>query len=115
MLKEYRKLFCHLKHISENILKTHLFYSNLKILSVAIFTGLVKKDEKVFVVAADCTGHGVPGALMSMIGLEIVEKTINEDNIEIPSQDSGGHEQRTWKKHSAGKKILEQLSGMVWI
>ena len=37
-------------------------------------------------VAADCTGHGVPGALMSMIGLEIIEKTINEDNIEIPSR-----------------------------
>jgi serine phosphatase RsbU (regulator of sigma subunit) len=43
------------------------------------------KGDKVFVVAADCTGHGVPGALMSMIGLEIIEKTINEDNIEKPS------------------------------
>ena len=44
------------------------------------------KGDKVFIVAADCTGHGVPGALMSMIGLEIIEKTINEDNIETPSQ-----------------------------
>jgi serine phosphatase RsbU (regulator of sigma subunit) len=50
------------------------------------FYWIGEKDEKVFVVAADCTGHGVPGALMSMIGLEIVEKTINEDNIEIPSK-----------------------------
>ena len=46
----------------------------------------MRKDDKIFVVAADCTGHGVPGALMSMIGLEMIEKTINEDNIEIPSQ-----------------------------
>jgi serine phosphatase RsbU (regulator of sigma subunit) len=44
------------------------------------------KNDKVFIVAADCTGHGVPGALMSMIGLEILEKTISDDNIEIPSQ-----------------------------
>jgi serine phosphatase RsbU (regulator of sigma subunit) len=43
------------------------------------------KKNKVFIVAADCTGHGVPGALMSMIGLEIIEKTINEENIEKPS------------------------------
>ncbi|MGD0753511.1 MAG: SpoIIE family protein phosphatase [Bacteroidales bacterium] len=50
------------------------------------FYWIGEKDEKIFVVAADCTGHGVPGALMSMIGLEIVEKTINEDNIEIPSK-----------------------------
>ncbi|MCX6253006.1 MAG: SpoIIE family protein phosphatase [Bacteroidia bacterium] len=50
------------------------------------FYWIGEKDDKVFVVAADCTGHGVPGALMSMIGLEIIEKTISDDNIEIPSQ-----------------------------
>jgi serine phosphatase RsbU (regulator of sigma subunit) len=50
------------------------------------FFWIGEKNEKVFVVAADCTGHGVPGALMSMIGMEIIEKTINDDNIELPSR-----------------------------
>jgi serine phosphatase RsbU (regulator of sigma subunit) len=50
------------------------------------FYWIGEKGDKVFIVAADCTGHGVPGALMSMIGLKIIEKTINEDNIEIPSK-----------------------------
>lgn len=50
------------------------------------FFWIGEKEDKVFIVAADCTGHGVPGALMSMIGLEIIEKTINEDNIELPSK-----------------------------
>jgi serine phosphatase RsbU (regulator of sigma subunit) len=50
------------------------------------FYWIGEKGEKVFIVAADCTGHGVPGALMSMIGLKLIEKTINEDNIEIPSE-----------------------------
>ena len=50
------------------------------------FYWIGEKDAKIFVVAADCTGHGVPGALMSMIGLEIVEKTINEEEIEVPSK-----------------------------
>ncbi len=27
-----------------------------------------EKDSKIYVAAADCTGHGIPGALMSMIG-----------------------------------------------
>jgi len=49
------------------------------------FYWIGEKGEKIFVVAADCTGHGVPGALMSVIGLEIIDKTINEDNIENPS------------------------------
>ncbi len=50
------------------------------------FYWIGEKGDKIFVVAADCTGHGVPGALMSMIGLKLIEKTINEDNIEIPSR-----------------------------
>ena len=50
------------------------------------FYWIGEKGDKVFVVAADCTGHGVSGALMSMIGLKIIEETINEDNIETPSK-----------------------------
>jgi len=44
-----------------------------------------EKGDKIFVAAADCTGHGVPGALMSVIGLDIITKTILEANIENPS------------------------------
>lgn len=49
------------------------------------FYWIGEKGGRIFIVAADCTGHGVPGALMSMIGLKIIEKTINEDNIDIPA------------------------------
>ncbi len=49
------------------------------------FYWIGEKNGRIFIVAADCTGHGVPGALMSMIGLEIIEKTINEDNIDVPA------------------------------
>jgi serine phosphatase RsbU (regulator of sigma subunit) len=50
------------------------------------FYWIGEKGDKVFIVAADCTGHGVPGALMSMIGLEIIEKTINHDEISTPAK-----------------------------
>jgi len=50
------------------------------------FYWIGEKGDKIFVVAADCTGHGVPGALMSVIGMEIIGKAINEVNIESPSQ-----------------------------
>ena len=49
------------------------------------FYWIGEKGDKIFVVGADCTGHGVPGALMSIIGREIIEKTINQENIEDPS------------------------------
>jgi len=69
------------KHFEDSF----IFYKPKDIVS-GDFYWIGEKNEKVFVVAADCTGHGVPGALMSIIGMEIIEKTINEDNIEIPSQ-----------------------------
>jgi serine phosphatase RsbU (regulator of sigma subunit) len=67
-------------HFSESF----IFFKPKDIVS-GDFYWIGEKGEKIFVVAADCTGHGVPGALMSMIGLKIIEKTINEDNIEKPS------------------------------
>lgn len=35
-----------------------------------------EKNNKVIVVAADCTGHGVPGALMSMIGYNLLNMIV---------------------------------------
>jgi serine phosphatase RsbU (regulator of sigma subunit) len=75
---------------SENYFRKHfedsfIFFKPKDIVS-GDFYWIGEKDEKIFVVAADCTGHGVPGALMSMIGHEIVENTINENKIELPSQ-----------------------------
>ncbi len=44
-----------------------------------------KKTEKhIFIAAADCTGHGVPGALMSMLGSEKLEEAVAQST--IPSQ-----------------------------
>ena len=68
-------------HFSESF----IFFKPKDIIS-GDFYWIGEKNEKIFLVAADCTGHGVPGALMSMIGLELIEKTINEDEIDNPSQ-----------------------------
>jgi len=36
---------------------------------------------KLIVTAADCTGHGVPGALMSMLGISFLEEIVNNREI----------------------------------
>jgi serine phosphatase RsbU (regulator of sigma subunit) len=69
------------KHFSDSF----IFFKPKTIVS-GDFYWIGEKNEKIFIVAADCTGHGVPGALMSMIGIEIIEKTLNVDNILIPSE-----------------------------
>jgi serine phosphatase RsbU (regulator of sigma subunit) len=42
-------------------------------------------DGKVLIAAVDCTGHGVPGAFMSMIGNTLLNQIVNEKKITKPS------------------------------
>jgi serine phosphatase RsbU (regulator of sigma subunit)/ligand-binding sensor domain-containing protein/membrane-bound lytic murein transglycosylase MltF len=35
-----------------------------------------EKGDKVFIAAVDCTGHGVPGALMSMLGISFLNEIV---------------------------------------
>ncbi len=38
------------------------------------------KDDNVIVAAADCTGHGVPGAFMSILGISLLDQITNQVN-----------------------------------
>lgn len=50
------------------------------------FYWYTKKDEKIYIAACDCTGHGVPGAFMSIIGTSLLNETINE-NVSLKPSD----------------------------
>ncbi len=43
-------------------------------------------ENKLIFVAADCTGHGVPGAFMSMIGSSLLSHIVNEKKVLNPAQ-----------------------------
>lgn len=45
-----------------------------------------KKDNKVFIASVDCTGHGVPGAFMSLIGNDLLHQIIHAKNITRPDK-----------------------------
>jgi len=40
-----------------------------------------KNNGKTFIVAADCTGHGVPGAFMSMLGISFLDEIVIKSGI----------------------------------
>ena len=40
-----------------------------------------KTDKKLVITAGDCTGHGVPGALMSMLGISFLGEIVNNRKI----------------------------------
>lgn len=43
-------------------------------------------EESYMLAAADCTGHGVPGAFMSMIGNTLLNEIVNEKGIHQPGE-----------------------------
>ncbi len=62
-----------------------LFFRPKEIVS-GDFYWFTHDGEYVFAVAADCTGHGVPGAFMSMLGNSLFTKIITERKVYEPSQ-----------------------------
>jgi PAS domain S-box-containing protein len=48
------------------------------------FYWFAEKDDFTLIACADCTGHGVPGALMSIIGYSNLSKLVSEQGITSP-------------------------------
>lgn len=44
------------------------------------FYWMTKKGERLYIVAADCTGHGVPGAFMSLLGMSFLDEIIDKES-----------------------------------
>lgn len=57
-----------------------IFYKPLDIVS-GDFYWISQVDSKIIVAVADCTGHGVPGAFMSLIGNTLLNHIVNEKKI----------------------------------
>jgi serine phosphatase RsbU (regulator of sigma subunit) len=66
-------------------LEHFVLYKPLAIVS-GDFYWVTSKGDIQIIIAADCTGHGVPGAFMSMLGVSMLNEIVNEKNITMPDQ-----------------------------
>ncbi|MCU0362114.1 MAG: YfiR/HmsC family protein [Bacteroidales bacterium] len=66
-------------------LEHFVLYKPLAIVS-GDFYWVSKRDRLFIVICADCTGHGVPGAFMSMLGVTLLNEIVNGRNIIMPDQ-----------------------------
>jgi len=76
------------------------------------FYWFAEKDGRAFAVAADCTGHGVPGAFMSMIGSSLLNETVIEKGITDPGQILQGIKNGVIKALRQTGGRLQQKDGM---
>jgi serine phosphatase RsbU (regulator of sigma subunit) len=71
--------------LAENLKNGFVLFKPKDIVS-GDFYWLEKVDGNLFFAAADCTGHGVPGAMVSVICSNALSKALLEENIRIPSK-----------------------------
>ncbi len=50
------------------------------------FVYTAKTDNKIFIAVADCTGHGVPGAFLTLIGYNLLDMLIKREKLTEPPQ-----------------------------
>ncbi|MDD2549959.1 MAG: tetratricopeptide repeat protein [Bacteroidales bacterium] len=50
------------------------------------FYWFTRRGNKMIVLAADCTGHGVPGAFMSMLGVSFLYEIVNKEGVMEPAK-----------------------------
>ncbi|RUA12533.1 MAG: hypothetical protein DSY82_01040 [Flavobacteriia bacterium] len=71
--------------ISNALKHSFVFYRPKDIVS-GDFYWFAKENGRVLLAAADCTGHGVPGAFMSMISISSLNKIVKEKHIIEPGR-----------------------------
>ncbi|MGD0581439.1 MAG: SpoIIE family protein phosphatase [Bacteroidales bacterium] len=63
--------------LKENLKNYFILFKPRDIVS-GDFYWMTKKGERLYIVAADCTGHGVPGAFMSLLGMSFLDEIIDK-------------------------------------
>lgn len=72
-------------HDIYRVLRESFIYYKPKDIVSGDFYFFAEKNKKIIIGVADCTGHGVPGAFMSMIGHDMLNQIIIEKGITSPS------------------------------
>lgn len=45
-----------------------------------------KREEYIYLAMADCTGHGMPGAILSVLGITMLDAAVNQRDLDLPSE-----------------------------
>jgi serine phosphatase RsbU (regulator of sigma subunit) len=72
--------------IVNKVMPEHFIHYQPKDIVSGDFYWVSHHDSKIMVAAIDCTGHGVPGALLSIVGHNAINQTVNELGILQPAK-----------------------------
>ena len=73
-------------NIARSVLGEHFILFKPKDIVSGDFYWTVKINNLLFIAVADCTGHGVPGAFMSMLGISFLNEIVQKQEINKANQ-----------------------------
>jgi serine phosphatase RsbU (regulator of sigma subunit)/Tfp pilus assembly protein PilF len=74
------------REMSKDVVKDAFILYKPKDIVAGDFYWYSVKNNKRIITAADCTGHGVPGALMSMLGITFLNEIVNHMSVTKPAE-----------------------------
>jgi len=74
-----------ISEIRSTLPDSFVFYRPKEIVS-GDFYWYAKYEDRSYIAAVDCTGHGVPGAFMSMIGNDHLNQIVNVEGCKMPDE-----------------------------
>jgi serine phosphatase RsbU (regulator of sigma subunit) len=74
-----------IEEIRKSLPEAFVFYQPRNIVS-GDFYWFAQQDNRYYIAAVDCTGHGVPGAMLSMIGFNFLNQLVSEMNMTDPGK-----------------------------
>lgn len=99
------------EHISMHLPEHFILFLPKDIVSGDFYWG-TEKGEYWYFVAADCTGHGVPGAIMSMLGIAFLNDIILSDVLLSPDEILNRLRDRVIKELRQTDETMENKDGM---
>ena len=84
--KQIQKAVLPEKDFISSIINEHFIFFKPRDIVSGDFYWLRKINDFIIIAAVDCTGHGVPGAFMSMLGVALLNEVVRKKEIVQPNQ-----------------------------
>tara|TARA_B110000879_G_scaffold17641_1_gene21501 strand:+ start:2819 stop:4399 length:1581 start_codon:yes stop_codon:yes gene_type:complete len=99
-------------YMKEIMPENFVFYLPKDVVSGDYYWAYKNSKDDVFFCVADCTGHGVPGAFMSMIGTSLLNENIIENKLENPAEILGNMRTKIIESLNDGATKTNNKDGM---
>jgi serine phosphatase RsbU (regulator of sigma subunit) len=99
-------------YIEDVLPKSFIFFQPKDVVSGDFYWVYKSSKSDIYIAVADCTGHGVPGAFMSMIGNSLLNEIIVEKKIENTAEILDLLREQIIKSLHQGEENVESKDGM---